>query len=259
MPVAENHLEHALRMAADDPDLRADFYLALLAADVYIIGEAETLEAGEQISIQSWMRQDGGSVIPFFTSLAALRRALSPDDADCGYLLLSARALFEVTRGTALVLNPKSDYGKEFPADEIAALLLADADEAPQERLGGDVRQVLLGQPKVYPSQMIDALTTLLAKRAEVRTAYLALMHDPAVDARPHLLLGLRTDSHGDEVLREACALARDCAPPGETVNVTRIIDGEHGLSQYFLHNVEPFYERTWGARLKEMPAAGHA
>lgn len=266
MQVAESHLERALRLAADDPAQRPGFCRALLQADVYVLGEAEQVasgafDAGAHISIQNWTRGDGSTVIPFFSSVLALQRAVA---TDCNYLQLSARALFEITRGTALVLNPRSAYYKELQPDEIEALLRAGAPPPAAEvevevDLDAEPTQVFVGPPAIYPDRMIDALTTLLARRATVRAAYLSLILAPAVDSRPHLLVGIEADGEAEQVLRDASAVARATAPPGEVVDLTLVTAGEDELSDYLLLSVPAFYERRWGVRLGQAPDIGHA
>ncbi|MFM9437732.1 hypothetical protein ACFDR9_004822 [Janthinobacterium sp. CG_23.3] len=261
MQGAESHLEQSLRLAADDPAQRVHFYRALLDADIYVVGESEPgpfgdVDPGESISIQNWTRSDGSTIIPFFSSVAALQRAV---DADCNYLQLSARSLFEITKGAALVLNPKSLYGKEFLPEEVATMLRDGAPAPSGARLAADATQVFLGQPQRYPSKLVDALTTLLAGCANARAAYLSLMLAPSLDSQPHLLVGLDADGDTEQLLRRAGAVAAAAAPPGEPVDLTLVVAGEDKLSDYFLNSVAPFYERSWGARLHYGPGAGHA
>ena len=42
---------------------------------------------------------------------------------ESGYLAMRAMDLLEVTVGAELILNPGSEFGKEFVRDEIAAIL----------------------------------------------------------------------------------------------------------------------------------------
>ncbi len=264
----ENELERALRLASDDPANRPDFYRLLVDASVYVIGRSgawdqgmKTVAVGEEIEIQNWVKDDGSAVIPFFTSLEALRNAVAEE---ANYLLLPARSLFELTKGATLVLNPYSLYGKEFPPPEVEALLIGGSNRLPEQRITQKDTQVLLGQPKEYPSRMVDALTTFFSGRGHVKAAYLALMQDPSRDEKPHLVLGILMDdgeAHFDETLfREAGNVAADTVSAGEIVDLYRINEDDgQGLSGYFLKSVKPFYEATWGARLKEGFSAGHA
>lgn len=119
--------------------------------------------------------------------------------------------------------------------------------------------QVLLGQPKTYPSKMVDSLTTLLAKRSNAKAAFLTLMHDPSHDEKPHLVIGILADGDIEKLIREAGAVAGDTAPDGELVDLVRVVPGEEGLSEYFLREVKPFYERSWGCRLKSFFGRGNA
>jgi hypothetical protein len=259
----ENSLEEALRLAADEPSYRPEFYRLLLESSVYILGHSDgppsgtrTLEAGENISIRNWERDDGSPVIPFFTSLAALQKAIEEETT---YLKLPARSLFEMTRGAVLVLNPRSPYGKEFFPNEIEALLASGLNRLPEQRVTKEETQVLLGQPANYPSKMVDALTAFLAKRSNVKAAYLALMHDPSQDDKPRLLVGIDAEGDVEQIIREAGVVAAGTSPDGEPVDLVRIEGGDRGLSEYFIREVKPFYERSWGSRLKSIFCVGRA
>lgn len=69
---SENPLETSLRLAADEPAHRPEFFKTLLNSPVYILGTTGTadglvnLEAGSNVSIAHWQKADGTSVIPFF-------------------------------------------------------------------------------------------------------------------------------------------------------------------------------------------------
>lgn len=220
----------------------------LLESTVFILGHSEnsedesrTIKAGENISIQNWTRQDGSSVIPFFSSLAALQRAI---EQECKYMALPAKSLFEITKGTSLVLNPKSQYGKEFFPNEIAALLETGMNQIPQQRITEKETEVLLGQPKNYPKQIVDSLVTLLTKRSNAKTAYLFLMHDASNDAKPHLVIGIEANGNVDQLMHEIGTVAFDSSPDGGPLDLIRVTPGEMGLSEYCIKNVKPFYER---------------
>ena len=248
MAAEDNALEKALRLAAAEPACRPDFYKTLMDSTVYVIGEssqrstgARMVEAGEKLAIQNWVGEDGSPFIPFFTSIAALQEAI---DFQCNYLALPARALFESTERTALFLNPKSDYGKEFFPEEIEALLSTGTIGAPEQLVTGEPTRVLLGQPREYPSRMVDSLAKLFAVRRNVTAAYLLLMHDPSVDEKPHLVIGIEADGDVEEVVQAAGVVAADTAPADEPVDLFRVVRGESGLSDYCLREVAPFYQK---------------
>jgi len=259
----ENPLDVALQLAADEPARRPEFYRLLLESSVYILGhtdgaprETQALEAGEKISIQNWVRNDGLPVIPFFTSLTALQRAIEQEVA---YMVLPARSLFEMTKGSFLVMNPRSSYGKEFFPNEIEALLSEGVNRLLEQRVTQKATEVLLGQPANYPSKMVDSLTAFLSKRSNVKAAYLALMHDPSQDEKPHLIVGIEAEGEIDQIIREVGVVVGDTAPNGEPVDLMRVERGDHGLSEYFVRDVKPFYERRWGSKLKSFLGIGRA
>lgn len=251
-------LEAALRAAADDPGQRPAFYRLLLASMVYVIGDggkgaqARRLGRDERLSIRHWRTEDGGAVVPFFTSLAALQCVLNQESA---YLALPARELFALTRGANLVLDPRSDHARDFRAAEIADLLERGADHlgapdaraapAPAASAEADARAITLDQPDAYSPQLLGALRKALARRPAVARAFLCRKHDPVAGAMPSLLIGLE----GDGDLAQALAAARDAAagkaPRGATVEAMQLRAGDQGPSEYLLTAVAPFYTRA--------------
>ena len=251
MQTEDNVLEIALELAASEPAHRPEFYRLLLESTIFILGSSGqmeamqegpvTLKADTQIQVTNWVRPDGSSVIPFFTSLRALQQAIADDEK---YIALPARTFFEITRGAELILNPRSEFGKEFTPEEVEALLDEGINQVATTRVIKEDTQVLLGQPAEYPKAMVASLTTLLAKHNNVKAAYLALMHNPSEDEKPHLIVGIEAEGDFENVIREAGAVAADTAPQGEPVDLIRVVRGQSGMAQYFLEEVKPFYER---------------
>lgn len=260
----ENQLEEILRLAANEPAHRPQFCEVLMNSQIFLIGTAGSsgaegsvdLAAGSQLQIQHWQKPDGAPVIPFFSSLEVLQQSI---EIEASYLALPARSLFEMTLGATLFLNPKSDYGKEFVPQEVEQLLSIGISQSPSQRVVEQETKVLLGQPAKYPSKMVDSLTQLLAKHSNVKKAYLALMHDTSVDERPHLIIGIEAEGDMEKVMREAGNVAGDTAPEGEPVDLFRVDEKDMGLSQYFINQTKPFYEKKWGSKIKSWLGAGKA
>ena len=250
MQTEDNVLEIALELAASEPAHRPEFYRLLLESTIFIIGSSAseqleegpvTLKANTQIQVTNWVRPDGSSVVPFFTSLRALQQAITSDET---YLALPARTFFQITRGAELILNPRSEFGKEFTPDEVEALLTEGVNKVATPMVAEKATEVLLGQPANYPRAMVASLTTLLAKHSNVKAAYLAQMYIRSHDEKPHLMVGIEADGDFENVIREAGTVAADTAPEGEPVDLIRVIRGESGIGRYFLEEVKPFYER---------------
>ena len=116
-------LEQLLMQAVSDPAQRPAFYRALMEATVLVLTDNQApegdvvLEAGSPLSLQVWEKQDGTNVLPFFSSLSALQRAVEREQP---FMALPVRVLFEMTEGAELFLNPKNEYGKEFTPHEVS-------------------------------------------------------------------------------------------------------------------------------------------
>lgn len=261
---ARNALESALVAAAEDPASRPAFFRLLLDSTIYVIGFTDapeavgrvTVAAGSELSIAHRQNADGNPYIPFFTSLEALQQASDPETR---YVALPARAFFEMTLGALLVLNPASDHGKEFFPQEIETLLATGMNQALTPRVVQKKTPVLLGQPAEYPTEMVSVLARFFGRRPAVKRAFLGLMHDPASDEAPVLLVALEGDGDLEPVLREVGAVVSGSAPQGQPVDFTRITPGSPGVGEYFFQGVEPFYVRKPGSKLRAFFGFGKA
>jgi hypothetical protein len=240
----QDELGELLRLAASDLGRRREFYRLLLSSTVYVSagqaasGEAR-LEAGSPVSLQHWKKRDGTSVIPFFSSLEALKSAIDHEES---YLQLPARSLFQMTLGATLVLNPRTPYGKELLPEEVRDLLAGELDRGPAEANIPKNTRVSLGQPAEYPTRMVDALRQLLPRHPNVKRAFLALIHVTSSSEKPHLIIGIEADGDVERALAEVGGVARDTAPTGP-VDLYRVTAGDI-MSDYFIRETTPFYER---------------
>lgn len=247
---AENELEELLHLAAGEPAYRPQFYKTLLDSQIWFLGNtdrtdgsSETIvEAGDQVRIEQWSKPDGTVGVPFFTSLTALQQATAKEE---DYAAMSTRQLFKMTEGATLVLNPGSEFGsKEFNPTEIAQLLARGAAPDPDTHTLDADTKVLLSQPSPYPSQLADSLSTLFAQHPEVKRAYLALMAYSESPDQAQLLIGVETDGDINEVAREMTVVAEGQLPEGQAADLCHVDPESGGLSQQFIQEVTPFYER---------------
>jgi hypothetical protein len=249
-------LDSALVHAAQDPAARPEFYRILLESEIFVIGTT-----GSGISLMMLERSDGTKAIPFFSSMDALQRML---EEDTSYLTMPARTLFEMMRGEMLVLNPGSEHGKEFTANEVASLLDSGLNRVPEERHVHEATQVQLGPPADHPAAMIEALSRLLAKHPMINAAYLCVMHDPSARDHPtSLVVGLDGDGDMLPAIREAASVVGDTAPTGAAVDFAEIKPGQPGIAEYMFKSVTPFYQRrtkrSWRESLLSLVGAGGA
>ncbi|MFP1730959.1 enhanced serine sensitivity protein SseB [Lonsdalea quercina] len=259
----QNTLEEALIRAATEPAHRPEFFSELMTATVYVLGNSDgnttfgeqTLQAGSHVHLQHWEKPDGTSAIPFFSSLEALQSAITEEQS---FLALPARALFELTQGAVLFLNPKLPYGKEFLPQEVEHLLAGEGTGLVTKKVIEEDTQVLIGQPAEMPAQMIDSLTQLFAKYPGVRRAFLVQIKEPD-EEQPHLLVGIDVDEDVEAIIQAAGTVASDTLPDDRPIDLCVVADNEPGISHYMIKHTTPFYERKWGSFLRDFKNSGHA
>lgn len=253
----EKKLEDLLVKASLEPSQRPEFLEKLLSAEIYCIGfsdqtapqaSSDVLPEGSKVSLVHIQNEKGETYLPFFSSLESLQKAIQDEQS---YLRIPAKSFFELTLGTNLVLNPYSEYGKEFFPQEVEALLQGGYGSQLESYEYQEQTEVLLGQPAEYPHEMINQLRVLLKTKPEVKTAYLAQMHDPKRDQEPTLLIGFETDQaiNNESFQRLKNQIGHVAY---ESLVRKRVIDLIHlddihatsGLEHYLRQETDPFYVR---------------
>lgn len=244
-----NDLERLLIRAVTEPAARPDFYRALLENPLYFVRIGEpppttqqiTLQPGETLKVNT-ITHEGREHTPIFSSKERVEHVAR--DKPVGYLAMMGRDLFTMMRGSELILNPGSEYGKVLTAAEVESMLNGSIFSGfTNPDVGG--RQILLGQPSNYPHQLIDALKEKFAKLSEVNAAYLAHAQVAGVDQQPNTLIGIEMKGDWNQLLEQLGPILEANTRQGEVVSLARI-NPKHPdtIAKYMLNSTTAFYKR---------------
>ena len=242
----EFDLETLLQKSVTDTSLRYDFYKKLLTENLIVISEKtnthegkSTLQSGTQVNIVTI--QDGK--IPIFTSKERIfDNGVVNEQVE--YLEMKSKDLFELTKGSTLILNPYSDYGKELLPVEIEGILNGSILKYQDKEMTIKVKTpVQIGQPAKYPTEMINALNRFFASRSSIKAAYIGWIHYSNSDDPPHYIFGIDGEGDINEIKKEAGKIVKGFLMAGEFVDFIEI-DTKSPISQYFLQDTKPFYKK---------------
>ena len=241
--ISENELEKALVKAVKNPHCAPDFYRLLLESDLLVLGTAQgqeeareifTASPGETFNLVTGTR-DGGQFLPIFSSLPRMQEYVKQESK---YLRINGRGLLDMTRGAPVILNPASEYGKEFTAQQIALLL-----DGPTSR--GEQR-IVVGEAD-YPMALVEALVSLFASRPDVASAWMIQVNFADRANQPHPLVGIELEPGARNdwpQLIQAIQAAADAAVQGMVFDVQRVDrTNPTGLTGALL-KAPPFYQR---------------
>ena len=272
MSETKNELEDLLEKAATEPAHRPAFFRTLLESTVWVPGTAAhrpaffrtllestvwvpgTAAQGEAVvedsalDLQHWEKEDGTSVIPFFTSLEALQQAVEDEQA---FVVMPVRTLFEMTLGETLFLNAKLPTGKEFMPREISLLIGEEGNPLSSQEVLEGGESLILSEVAEPPAQMIDSLTTLFKTIKPVKRAFICSIKENE-EAQPNLLIGIEADGDIEEIIQVAGSVATDTLPGDEPIDICQVKKGEKGISHFITEHIAPFYERRWGGFLRD-------
>ena len=193
--------------------------LSVIASD-NILRRFVTIPEGTTLSMPAAMRGEE-QLVPFFSAPSRARAWFGGDHVVAPE---RPRDLFARYPDQACILNPASDYGKEFTPAEIKRLLAGDFEETTRNVTVSADEQVLLGHPREIPHALIAALGRELGAVASVRGAWLMLAMR-AGQQEQSWMLGVDHRGSWDEV---TAAIDRACAGgvlKGRLLDVTPLND----------------------------------
>jgi len=256
MLLPANALEQALHNAAIDENKIEGFYKLLMGSRVFILGKPAqempdanfVLSDDDELLINHWESdEDKSPVIPFFTSLQTLQKTIPEDEP---YLEVPTEALFRMTLGVPMVLNPNTEYGIEFSPEDVVSLLGSDTVNNAQELVGDeeyDEEGVYLDVLERTPTQLIKTMQAVMSDYPEIESAYMAVIHEPSQDPEPHLLIGIQ--GHGDVGAVISSVAGRipesDNDSDFEMFDFFTITDEEPDITDFLTEHVKPFYSAT--------------
>jgi len=253
MLLPANKLEQALHQAAIDEKHVEEFYTLLMESRVFILGKPAVEKTGDfvltdddELLINHWeTEEDKSPIIPFFTSLQTLQKTIPEDEP---YLEVPTEALFRMTLGVPMVLNPNTEYGMEFGPEDVVSLLGSDSlnnegdllEEGEDFDPDGVYLDVLLETPK----DLVAKLTEVMGEYNQIETAYLAVIHEPSVNPEPHLLIGIKGSGNLDDTIESVAnrITEADNDSDYEMFDFFTITDDDPDISDFLTEHVEPFY-----------------
>jgi len=236
--------ETLLQMAADDPSYRVEFIKRILTEKLVIISKSDVgnegfvkLKAGAKVSVYTF--PDGR--VPIFTSPERIRdKGIFKDNAS--FLEAKGVDILDFLKGAKLILNPYSDYGKEFSPEEVARLLDGTYFN-PREIVVKEKTAVNIGQPVKYPTEVVKALSNLFFTKPNVVAAYLGWIHQPETNDPPHYIFAIDTVGNYKELIKEAGFIVQQILGTEEIVDFIQITNAG-GINDYFIKSTQPFYIR---------------
>lgn len=238
-------LEQLLQKAATEPVFRAEFYKRLLTDELVVITQNSNVQEGRHVlqqntSVNIVSYPDGK--IPVFTSTDRIfDKGIVKEQVE--YMQMTGENLFGLAKGVTFLLNPYSDYGKELLPDEIERLLKGTILTDTTKTLTIEKEtQVQIGQPIKYPTDIVNSLKKLFSERPNVKAGYLGWIFNPESGEPPHYIFALDVDGDLQNLTQEAGFAAKQFLEQHEFVDFIKIDNS--GLSNYFLKQTKPFYER---------------
>jgi hypothetical protein len=243
---SELSIEMLLQKAANESSYRAEFYKRITNEDLIVITQKSDLENGNQVlkentNVNIFTFENG--MMPIFTTTDRIfDKGIVKEEVS--FLQMKASNLFKIAKETTFILNPYSDFSKELLPIEVEKILDGTIiSENHQQLTIKNDTEVQIGQPSVYPTEIINSLKVLFENRPNVNKAYLGWIFDPASGEPPHYIFGIDAESDFQNLINEAGFTVKEFLKTPEFVDFIKI-ESKNGLSNYFVKSTKPFYEK---------------
>lgn len=243
----ENALERSLIRAIEEPEHRIAFLKEFLEAELSFALMDPGDGKGGGYAVPEVTHEDL-SFVPVFTSDARVG-AMFPDER-LMVVRQSFKQIVSQIEDANFVLNPGSEYGHEFMAEDVAAMLDGDFeranegfDVAPDFEDEEDDLPTLVGRPQTPRTHLTAPLAALFAELEDVEAAHMAEATIADEDGIKRLVIGLRVNGDLDAVLDRVEEVLESSARPTDTIDFVPIPGSP--LDGYFERDAEPFYRKT--------------
>lgn len=178
--VAENDVERALLDARKNQTSSEMFFKMLLNSEIFIplMGTdlARLPRDKQEFKTEAEMKLNYSTInfnnqiwFPFFTHPSRIWQMTKDRHVSVPE---KCHDLFTRNPGQQFILNPGSDFGRTFPANEVSLLLEKKWGEVGSEKTIPAGTKMLIGLPSAYPIGLLETLSADFRKIPQIETAF---------------------------------------------------------------------------------------
>ncbi|MBW3518551.1 enhanced serine sensitivity protein SseB [Flavobacterium sp. NKUCC04_CG] len=238
-------LSEILEKAGHDAKYREEFYRRFLEESVYVLTQKES-DGKKTGSISDLKKLPivvfPNQVIPVFTELDRIYEQESIRN-EVTAVAVNGREFLTMAANSAVVVNPFSAIYKELIPLEISEMLSGSMFDKKSNILKTKQSMaVQIGQPKIYPEELVACLTELFKTQPEVKAAHIGWIYNPVVGDPPHYIFALECATKDMKRITDQAALATRPFVKAEQFVDFMQLDKDGDISRYFYQQTKPFY-----------------
>lgn len=221
------NMDEIFDLASKDIAYRPLFYRTILEKELYIlIYPNKSLSSGNFVTDQRTtlqVRKLADGKVPVFTSIDKIfDNGVIKEQVN--YVAMQGKVIFDMFKEPPIILlNPYSRPSKEFLPDEIIKLRNGELFKLDEEHTIKAGVNISLGIPANYPTELVETLKKYCDTRAEIKAAYLGLMHYSSSNEAPHLVIGVDLTNNVKDIFGEVAETIRIYIPKGEPVDMINV------------------------------------
>lgn len=226
----DNPLEKALQALSANALSLQVFYKALGESTVFVVNgnsdnssRRQDNDDGNMLLRPICVEIQGEPHIAVFSSVEAIEEVIP---SECNYVAVAGRDLLESTRGAFLIVDPDTARSRRIFPSEVDAILNVTLGQQSATAVVPDDESVLFAQPSNVPTELTQALASVLESYAGVQGAYLGVTLRPA-SMEQHLVIGIENDGDWDSLMRDISFAIKTTKRPDMPIDIVRMDDSD--------------------------------
>lgn len=235
-------LSKVIEKASIEPELREIFYKRFLKENIYVLvqknkntNKSTPLESTPIVVLQN-------NNIPVFTELERIFEHNAIGE-EVDYIKVIGRNFLEMVVGETIIVNPFSKTNKTLVPAEITDMLNGSIfNKLALNQKANIQMDVMIGHPKVHPTEFIESLIPFLKDNQEIIKAYLGWTFNPKTDKEPHYIIALElTNNNCSHYAHEIASIAKPYQKQDDILDIIQLEEGGT-FSDFFYKQSTPFF-----------------
>lgn len=235
-------LAKIIEKAKNEPEFREIFYRRFLKENIYVLIKKDknstknsSLESSPIVVLQN-------KRIPVFTEPERIFEHNAIGD-EVDYIKVIGRSFLEMVVGETIIVNPFSNINKTLIPAEISDMLNGSIFNKISAIQKTKIQMdVIIGHPKVHPTEFIKSLIPFLNKNQDINKAYLGWTFNPKIDEKPHYIIALElANNNCSQYANEIALIAKPFQSEDDILDIIQLEEGGT-FSEFFYKQSSPFY-----------------
>lgn len=237
-----------IELSADQPEYRAVFYQRLLNDKIFLLVENNYKPSSafvQGIDPNIPILTFDNKIIPIFSEKDRIFDS-GAITQEVEYMEVNGRQFLELSLGSALIVNPFSNFYKELVPNEVAEILNGSIFTPNKSPVINVKMNAVIGKPSIEPVELIQELKDNFKDNQLISSAHIAWTSSEEQFIEPHYIIAVESQEGSGEfkhIAQVVSNIAQNHLQEDQIIDIIKLEFGGN-FSDYFFNQSTPFYQK---------------